>query len=70
MNTTELIKTFKCGCTFMNCNCWYVIAPDNTLIHRGESYDEANKWRLSQPDAATLKMTPWANGQEVQERDR
>lgn len=50
----------------MNCNCWYVVdTANNTLIYRGSSYDEANKWRLEQADAAVLKMTPWAHGREL-----
>lgn len=53
-------------CKFMNCNCWYVVdTANNTLIYRGSSYDEANKWRLEQADAAVLKMTPWAHGREL-----
>lgn len=64
--TTTATEPKTCDHKLFNCNCWYVVnTADNTLIHRAVSYDVANQWRLAQPDAAVLKMTPWAHNREL-----
>ena len=66
MTTTTTAPTQTCEHKLFNCNCWYVVdTANNILIHRADSYDFANSWRLEQPDAAVLKMTPWAHSREL-----